>query len=127
MLRSRSRYVALLACAAILPVAADSATARHRSFTGEAIYYSNAFKGETMACGGAYQPKKMVAAHRKLPCGTRLKVKNRANGKVVTVTVKDRGPFGDRDTKLDLSRRAARRLDFISAGRARIKAWVVHD
>jgi rare lipoprotein A len=114
-------------CAVIFFLGAAAATAQHRTFKGEAIYYSNEFKGETMACGGAYQPWKMVAAHRKLACGTRLKVKNRANGKIVTVRVKDRGPYGDSDTVLDLSRKAARKLDFISAGRARIRAWVRHD
>lgn len=103
------------------------ATAQHRVLKGEAIYYSDAYSGDPMACGPKYRPWKMVAAHRTLPCGTRLRVKNKANGKVVTVTVQDRGPFGDSNTILDLSRKAARRLDFISAGRTRVRAVVLHD
>ena len=123
---TRRGFVAL--CVALVVVAAPLlAWASHDSFKGDAIYYSNIYKGETMACGGKYQPWKMVAAHRKLPCGTRLRVRNLANDKVVTVTVRDRGPYGDSETKLDVSRRAAKKLDFISAGRARVKATILHD
>ncbi len=35
----------------------------------------------------------LVAAHRTLPFGKRLKVTNLANGRSVTVTIVDRGPF----------------------------------
>ncbi len=35
----------------------------------------------------------LVAAHRTLAFGTRVKVKNLGNGKSVTVTIVDRGPF----------------------------------
>ncbi len=102
------------------------ATAHDRVWRGEAIYYSNDLAGETMACGGKYRPRKMVAAHRKLPCGTEVRVKNRANGRVVTVTIKDRGPFGDKKTIVDVSRRAARKLRFYDDGRTKIRMTVVH-
>ena len=91
---------------------------------GRAAYYSNELKGNSMACGPKYYPSKMVAAHRKLPCGTKLRVKNLANGEVVTVTVQDRGPH-DKDFILDLSRRAARKLDYVTAGSAKVKARVL--
>lgn len=102
------------------------ATAHDRVWKGEAIYYSDDLAGETMACGGKYRPRKMVAAHRKLACGTRIRVKNRANGRVVVLTVKDRGPYGDKGTIVDVSRRAARRLRFFDEGRAKVKLRVVH-
>ena len=35
----------------------------------------------------------LVAAHRTLPFGKRIKVRNLANGRSVTVTIVDRGPF----------------------------------
>ena len=105
---------------------AAPAVAEHRVTKGEAIYYSDQFAGETMACGGKYRPRKMVAAHRKLPCGTTIRVKNRANGRVVRLTVKDRGPYGDKDTIVDVSRRAARKLRFFDDGRARVRLTVVH-
>lgn len=107
------------------------ALANHRRFTTRALYYADYYSGETMACGGTYRPRKMVAAHPRLPCGTRLRVKNLANGHVVRVTVRDRGPFGSkafrRKHKLDVSKRAARRLGFVRAGSARVRVTVLHD
>jgi rare lipoprotein A len=111
---------------AMVGITVTPGIAHHRVIKGKAVYYSNQFKGDTMACGGAYRPRKMVAAHRRLPCGTRLRVKNRATGKVVTVTVRDRGPYGDKDTKLDVSRRAARRLGFWNHGSARVRMIIRH-
>lgn len=80
-----------------------------------------------MACGGTYRHRKMVAAHRSLACGTRVKITNRSTGKMVKVTVRDRGPYGDKKLKFDVSRRAAKRLGMVRAGRAPIKAVVLHD
>ena len=101
-------------------------SAHHRGFRGKALYYSDEYAGQSMACGRIYQPWKMVAAHRTLPCGTRLRVRNVANDRVVTVTVRDRGPYTD-GFVLDVSRRAARRLGFLRAGSATIRARIKHD
>jgi rare lipoprotein A len=100
--------------------------AHHRSFKGRALYYSDRYIGSTMACGGEYRPWKMIAAHRRLPCGTKLRVRNLKNGEVVTVTVRDRGPFGT-EAKLDVSRRAAKRLGFYVDGRTMVRARILHD
>ncbi len=121
------RRVGAVIVAVLLVAAATAALAHHNVIRGKALYYSNQYKGQTMACGGRYQPWKMITAHRSLPCGTRLRVKNRRNGRTVTVTVRDRGPFGDEDYKLDVSRRAARKLRFLRAGWTRIRAVVLHD
>lgn len=120
------REVALVLLAALVAFGAPAVLARHRSFKGEALYYANKYDGSTMACGGVYRPRKMVAAHRRLPCGTRLRVKNLSNGEVVSVTVRDRGPF-DETAKLDLSRRAAKRLGYLRAGRTMVRAHILHD
>ena len=117
---------ATILAATVAAALAAPATAHVRVLKGEAIYYSDELAGETMACGGKYRPRKMVAAHRKLPCGTTIRVKNRANGRVVTLTVKDRGPYGDKGTIVDVSRRAARKLRFFDAGRAKVRLKVVH-
>ena len=110
--------------ALVLALLGPGAFAESRVVKGKAHYYSDELSGNGMACGGTYRPKKMVAAHRSLPCGTVLRVKNRANGKVVEVKVKDRGPYGDKETVLDLSKRAARKLGYIDEGSARVRAVV---
>lgn len=111
---------------ALVVLGAPGVWAHHRSFKSKALYYSNRFSGSTMACGGEYRPWKMVAAHRRLPCGTKLRVRNLKNGETVTVTVRDRGPFGTK-AKLDVSRRAAKRLGFYGDGRTTVRARILHD
>jgi rare lipoprotein A len=49
-----------------------------------------------------------------------------ANGKSVVVTITDRGPFA-RGRVIDLSRRAARKLDFLRDGTARVRLEVVDN
>ncbi len=124
--RSRGIKRAVVLVFALVIAVTAVAFAHHRVIRGKAVYYSNIYAGGTMACGGRYQPWKMVAAHRRLPCGTRLRVKNRRNGRKVTVTVRDRGPYNN-EYVLDLSRRAARRLRYVRRGWAPIRAVVLHD
>ena len=71
-----------------------------------AAYY---WSGSRVACGGKFNPNGHTAAHRSLPCGTRLHVRNPHNGKSIVVTVNDRGPFV-RGVSIDLARGAARAL-----------------
>ena len=56
-----------------------------------------------------------------------MRVKNKANDNVVNVTVRDRGPYEDADHVLDLSRRADKRLGYINAGIARVRAVILHN
>ncbi|CAL8128787.1 unnamed protein product [Orchesella dallaii] len=44
-------------------------------------------------CNTVFDRFAMEVAHKTLPCGTRLRVRNRDNGRTVDVTVRDRGPF----------------------------------
>jgi rare lipoprotein A len=69
-------------------------------------YYSSSTR---VACGGKFNPNGLTAAHRSLPCGTRLHVRNPKNGKSIVVTINDRGPFV-KGVSLDLARGAARAL-----------------
>jgi peptidoglycan lytic transglycosylase len=119
-IKARLLIVGVTALALLGP----GAFAGSRVVKGKAVYYADSLKGHGMACGGTYQPGKMVAAHRSLPCGTKLRVKNKDNGKVVTVTVKDRGPYGEKSTVLDLSRKAARMLGYVDDGSAPVRAVV---
>ena len=56
-------------------------------------YYAKKFEGRKTTSGQRYRAAKYTAAHRTLPFGTMLKVKNLKSGKVVEVRVNDRGPF----------------------------------
>jgi len=68
----------------------------------------------------------MTAAHRALPFGTVVMVTNLDNGRTATVRINDRGPFvGDRI--IDLSYAAARVLDMIGPGTARVRLEVLRD
>ncbi len=77
-----------------------------------------------MANGQKYRRGKLTAAHRTLPFGTKVKVTNKQTNKSVKVLITDRGPFvGGRI--VDLSEKAARRLDFIKAGVVPVEMKVV--
>lgn len=61
----------------------------------------------------------MTCAHRTYPFGTRLKVTNPSNGKIVIVRVTDRGPFS-RGRIIDLSWGAAKALGMLAQGVATV-------
>jgi len=87
---------------------------------GLATFYARRFAGRRMASGKLYDPDALIAAHRTLAFGTRVRVTNLENHRSVVVVIADRGPF-HRARIIDLSRRAARRLDMIGAGVARVR------
>ncbi len=60
---------------------------------GYASWYGGKFQGRKTACGIIFDTYKYYAAHKTLPCGTIVKVKNLKNNKTVNVKVVDRGPF----------------------------------
>ena len=62
----------------------------------------------------------LVAAHRSLAFGSRVRVTNLDNGKQVTVRINDRGPFV-RGRIIDLSRAAAERIGMIDQGIVRVR------
>jgi rare lipoprotein A len=70
-----------------------------------ASYYHDKFNGKRTASGKRFDNKKLTAAHRKFPFGTKLRITNEANGKSVVVEVTDRGPFA-RGREIDLSKKA---------------------
>ena len=121
------RAAAVCFVAACLSSCASSAPAfGERGYTesGKASYYARKFQGRTMANGDKYRRNKLTAAHRTLPFGTKVKVTNTRTNKSVKVLITDRGPFvGGRI--VDLSEKAARRLDFIKAGVIPVKMKVI--
>jgi peptidoglycan lytic transglycosylase len=87
---------------------------------GTASYYARSFHGRKTASGERYDMNRLTAAHRTYPFGTALRVTNLGNGRNVVVRVNDRGPFA-RGRILDLSFAAARRLDMVRSGTARVR------
>lgn len=77
-------------------------------------YGGNAHGGPT-ASGERYNMYQMTAAHKTLPMGTILEVRNPANGASVTVRINDRGPY-IRGRDLDLSYAAAKKLNMMREG-----------
>lgn len=87
---------------------------------GIASWYGPPFHGRTTASGEVYDMEAMTAAHPTLPFGTVVQVHNLENGLWTTVRINDRGPFvGGRI--VDLSRGAAREIDMIGSGIARVR------
>jgi rare lipoprotein A (peptidoglycan hydrolase) len=59
----------------------------------EVSWFGPGFYGNRTACGLPLTTKLLGIAHRTLPCGTRVTLRNPANGRVITVPVVDRGPY----------------------------------
>lgn len=83
-------------------------------------YYAKKFEGRKTTSGERYRAKKFTAAHRTLPFGTLVSVKNLRTGKFVVVRVNDRGPFSKKFS-LDLSQAAAKELGIYRLGYARVE------
>ncbi len=62
----------------------------------------------------------LIAAHKTLPMGTRVKVVNLDNGRSAVLKIVDRGPF-IRGRIIDVSPAAASVLGFRSAGLAHVR------
>ncbi len=91
---------------------------------GEASWYGNPFHGQPTASGERYDMYRMTAAHRELPLGTVIEVRNLDNDRRVQVRINDRGPFV-RGRILDLSYAAAEALDMVRTGTAEIELRVI--
>jgi rare lipoprotein A len=83
---------------------------------GMASWYGSAFQGRRTASGERFDMNQLTAAHKTLPLGTVVQVRNPLNGKTVEVTINDRGPF-IKGRIIDLSYRAALALGIVQSGR----------
>jgi rare lipoprotein A len=92
--------------------------------TGIASWYGEPYNGRRAASGEIYDMEKLTAAHRTLAFGTWLEVTDLDNGKQVEVRVIDRGPFV-RGRIIDLSLAAARKIDMVGPGTARVQLKVI--
>jgi rare lipoprotein A len=91
---------------------------------GVASYYADEFHGRQTSNGEIYDMNGLTAAHRTFPFGTKVHITNLENGKTVIVRVNDRGPFHE-GRIIDLSLGAAKELDLVRSGTARVKIEVL--
>ena len=82
---------------------------------GMASWYGLEYHGRITASGERFNQNAMTAAHKELPFGTVVRVTNQLNGRDIVVRINDRGPFIP-GRIIDLSRKAARKLDMIEPG-----------
>lgn len=107
-------------CATTVAVAPPQTEVLH----GIASWYGQEFAGRTTANGEIFDPMLLTAAHRTLPFGTVVDVRNAKNGQLVRVRINDRGPFvGDR--MIDLSYAAAQQIGLIEPGKGDVDVTVV--
>jgi rare lipoprotein A len=91
---------------------------------GVASWYGQEFAGRTTANGEIFDPMLFTAAHRTLPFGTVVDVKNAVTDKTVRVRINDRGPYiGGR--VIDLSYAAAKRIGLIEPGSGEVEISLV--
>ena len=85
-------------------------------------YYggSDGFEGKLTASGERFNPHDLTAAHKTLPFGSKIQLTNPRTNKIVIVRINDRGPFVE-GRIIDLSRKAATKLQFINAGLTEVK------
>lgn len=89
-----------------------------------ASWYGHPYHGRATASGEIYDMEKLTAAHRTLPFGVTVRVLNLSNDRTVDVRINDRGPFvGGRI--IDLSRAAARQIEMLGPGTARVRLTIV--
>ncbi len=83
--------------------------------TGKASWYGPGHIGKQTASGEIFTGTMHTAAHRDLPLGSMVRVKDRHTGRSVVVRINDRGPFVA-GRVIDLSERAARELGIVESG-----------
>jgi rare lipoprotein A len=91
---------------------------------GVASYYADDFHGKLTSNGETFDMNSLTAAHRMFPFGTKIRVTNLENSRTVIVRVNDRGPFKE-GRMIDLSRGAAKELDLVRTGTARVRLEVL--
>jgi rare lipoprotein A len=77
-----------------------------------------------MANGKRFNMNRVSCAHKTLPLGTMVLLRNVYNNKVVIAEVTDRGPY-IKHREFDLSRAAAKALDFTGHGLTIVRYQIV--
>ena len=107
-------------CIAPASSAAPTGKSVPRVQVGVASWHSPTGCGCGTASHRRWVGTEMIAAHRSLPLGTKVRVVNLANGHEAIVQITDRGPYCH-GRIIDVSRVAAQQLGLIHAGTARVR------
>lgn len=116
--------IILLLVAMFFFTAIDALATPFRS-VGTASYYGRKFHGRLTTSGERFHMDSMTAAHRTLPFGTLVKVTHLKSHKTVTVRITDRGPVS-RKLVIDLSYGAAKKLNILKSGIAKVKLDIIY-
>ena len=101
-----------------------SFVAKTQTNSGYASFIGDGFHGLKLANSETYDKTKLVAGHRSMPFGTKVKVTNTNNAKSVIVTIKDRGPFVKGEI-IELSRSAGEAIGMVYDEKAPVRIEVV--
>ena len=112
-----------LAAFLLLFLSVTGCAAKHIE-TGPASWYGKDFRGKPTASGEPFRPSRLTAAHKTLPLGTVVVVERLDTGDRVRVVINDRGPYAH-GRIIDLSKKAARRLDLLEVGHAEVQIKAV--
>ena len=115
--------VAASGCGARKPVKAVTPRIGQQQ-RGIASWYGHPYHGRRAANGEIYDMERFTAAHRNWAFNTWVRVHNLDNGHATDVRITDRGPFV-RGRIIDLSRAAARSVNMIGPGLARVRLEVI--
>jgi rare lipoprotein A len=117
-----NKFASAATAAALVALASLAIPTVASAQTGEASWYK---MGKVTANGERFNPNGLTAAHRTLPFGTRVRVKNLKNGRSVVVRINDRGPF-TKGRVIDLALGAAREIGLHRSGTARVALQVLN-
>jgi rare lipoprotein A len=94
--------------------------------TGYASWYGTEEHGSPTATGEIYNMYANTAAHKTLPLGSMVHVKNLENGRETVVRINDRGPFV-KGRIIDLSYSGAKKMGIVEKGLAKVKITLLSE
>ncbi len=94
--------------------------------TGLASWYGPNFEGKQTASGELFDSRKLTAAHKEIPFGSIILVRNLENDREILVKVNDRGPFV-KNRILDVSEYGAELLGYKQQGLVRVGIRLVRE
>jgi rare lipoprotein A (peptidoglycan hydrolase) len=105
----------------------DSLVPHGKPIKGVASYYSSKFEGRKTANGSIFRNAGMTAASNHFKLNTLVKVTNLRNNKSVIVLITDRmhNRMKKKGRVVDLTRNAAKQLDFIQRGLVKVSVQPV--